>query len=318
MMSKLLIILSITLNTLGLSSQATNIDRNLVGNESNSGSTALASELNFTLPEIMPYPTKMVNSLDPTIYANNFILMDRESGVVLAGQDIHQKVPIASTTKIMTATIVLENYDLDEIVTISEKAANEIGATANFRVGEQITVLNMLKCMLIKSANGAADALAEHMNGPGDTGFDKFLAKMNEKAKELGMNDTEYRDPAGLDVTGYSSAYDLATITNYALKNPTFAEIVKTDKATVTNVNGDIWHSLENSNRLVNQWDYPGAIGVKTGYMPEAGHCLVGAATREGHTLIAVILHTYADTATASADEARRLLDWGFNNIFWE
>ena len=86
----------------------------------------------------------------------------------------------------------------------------------------------------------------------------------------------------------------------------------------MTNVDGNIWHQLDQSNRLVADYKYPGAIGVKTGYMPEAGHCLVGAATRDGRTLVAIDLNTYLDTPTASADEAKRLLDWGFANVKWQ
>jgi D-alanyl-D-alanine carboxypeptidase len=264
----------------------------------------------------------------------------------------------------MTAVVVLETYKLDDVVTISATAANQIGATANFRVGEKLTVRSLLKAMLIKSANGAAYALAEHMNDKNDSGDDpevfssnstldfeneeqenaslanqdeegvtaskgvinqsektdiaKFITAMNNKAMELGMENTEYRDPAGLDTTGYSSAYDLYLITKYALKKDLFAEIVKTDHDVVKDTSGTIWHDLKNSNRLVGEYKYQGAIGVKTGYMPDAGHILVSAAKRDGHTLVGVIINTFADTPSASADESRKMLDWGFENTIWQ
>ena len=317
MIAQSLLILSILFNTIGASAFATKFDTAYVKQTLNQASTVEASNNQNALPEIGPRPFIQSNSTEAIAYAKNYVLVDSDTGIVLAGQNEHNKVPIASTTKIMTAILVLENYKLDDIITISQKAATEIGATADFQTGEKITVRNLLEAMLIKSVNGAADAFAEHMNNPNETGMTKFVQMMNAKAKELGMKDTQYHDPAGLDVTGYSSAYDLYLATKYALTKPTFAQIVTIKETSVTDVTGMITHTLQNSNRLVRDWDYPGAIGVKTGYMPEAGHCLVGAAKRDGHTLIAVVLSTDADTAPASAEEARRLLDWGWQNVYW-
>lgn len=316
-MTKLLIIFSIFLNTFGLSNQAANIDKSLVNDLAGARDQVIASDFDLTLPAILNYPIVDDNALKAQAYAKNYILIDGDTGATLVSKNADDSVPIASTTKIMTAVIVLENYQLDDIVTVSADAANQIGASANFRIGEKLTVLNLLKCVLIKSANGAADALAENMNDSDESGYAKFVDKMNEKATELGMKNTKYQDPAGLDVTGYSSAHDLAIITRYALKNETFADIVTTKTESVKDITGNIWHLLENSNRLVKEWEYPGAIGVKTGYMPEAGHCLVGAAKRNNHTLITVVLNTFADTPSASAEEARKLLDWGFANVSW-
>lgn len=317
MHEKILLLASIFFASIGLQNQSVRIDHEIVKATVNPGNTVFA-EANLTLPEIAPQVKVKFSAPRANIYAKNYLLVDLGSGTVLASKAESDRVPIASTTKIMTAVIVLENFQLDETVTISETAANQIGATANFRVGEKIKVIDLLKCLLIKSANGAAYALAEHLNGPGEKGPQKFIALMNDKATSLGMANTEYHDPAGLDVTGWSSARDLVTITTQALKNPVFAEIVKTPSAVVTDVTGQIWHKLENSNRLVKDWDYPGAIGVKTGFMPEAGHCLVSAAKRDDHTLISVVLNTNADTPTASAEESRKLLDWGFTNTIWE
>ena len=279
---------------------------------------ALASDYNIALPDILPMPQVKPGAIKATANARHYILADLDSGKVLAQKDQNAKVPIASTTKIMTAVLALENYELDDVVTISEKAAYQIGADTFLRPGEKITVENLLNCLLIKSGNDAAYALAENMNEPGEVGIEKFVAAMNLKAKELSMKNSEYHDPAGLDVTGYASAYDLFLVTKHALSFDKFREIVKKDHEAVTNVDGNIWHQLDQSNRLVADYKYPGAIGVKTGYMPEAGHCLVGAATRDGHTLVAIDLNTYLDTPTASADEAKRLLDWGFANVKWE
>ena len=112
----------------------------------------------------------------------------------------------------------MENYELEEVVTVSEMASNQIGAEVHLRSGERIDVKNLLKSLLINSGNDAAYALAERMNNEGESGIEKFVEKMNEKAKALGMDDTKYEDPAGLNIDGYSSAFDLFLVTKYALK----------------------------------------------------------------------------------------------------
>lgn len=278
---------------------------------------AAGSNYSIDLPEIQPRPKVSKFVEHPNILAENYLLADFDSGAIFLKQSFDSRVPIASTTKVMTALLILEKYNLSDVVTISEKAAFQIGADSYLIVGEKITVRELLYCMLIKSGNDAAYALAEHINGAGDEGVSKFVVLMNEKAKELGLKNTHYKDPAGLDVEGFSSAFDLFSVTREALKKDLFRKIVSTKQYTATSIDGKYSHALNNSNRLVNEYDYPGAIGVKTGYMPEAGHCLVSAAERNGHTLIGVILKTTYDTAPASADESRKLLDWGFANIEW-
>ncbi|HPS40283.1 MAG TPA: D-alanyl-D-alanine carboxypeptidase family protein, partial [Candidatus Cloacimonadota bacterium] len=261
-------------------------------------------------------PKIKLGALKSSANSKEYILVDADSGVILAQNGKSEKVPIASTTKIMTAIIALENYQLTDIATISTDAVSQVPSVAYLRTGEHMTVENLLNCMLIPSGNDAAYAVAEHMSD--DTGGTaKFVAKMNEKAKELGMADTHYEDPAGLNAEGYSTAYDLSIITKYALRNQTFRQIISKSSYVAKNTDGTIFHSLKQSNRLVTE-NYAGAIGVKTGFTPEAGHCLVGAATRNGHTLISIVLNTYSTTPDASAIEAKRLLDWGFQNTEWE
>lgn len=318
MLIKSFLILSILFNSIGLHSTADKLDQAVVREWSGSKKVVEASNVSFALPDILPLPEVKPMAIKATANARHFILVDGLTGKVLAGNDQNAKVPIASTTKIMTAVVALENYELDEVATISATSANQIGADANLVIGEKITIEQLLNCLLIKSGNDSAYAIAEQMNKAGESGVESFVMKMNKKAKELGMKNTEYHDPAGLDVTGYSSANDLAIITRYALKKEPFAAIVKKVQYSAKSVDGKTWHALDNSNRLVNQYQYPGAIGVKTGYMPESGHCLVGAAKRDGHTLISIVLNTYADTPSASADESKRLLDWGFANVSWE
>lgn len=319
MIIKSLIILSILFNFIGLDGVSEKMDQALVRQKMGEDKHLVsATDTAFNpLPEILPRPKLYSSAIKPNIYANYYLLADPDSGIIFAKQDHKSRTPIASTTKIMTAVVALENYKLDDVVTISSTASQQIGADAFLIPGEKITVLNLLNCLLIKSGNDAAYALAEHMNDDNEYGVDKFVGAMNKKAEELGLKDTNYLDPAGLNTSGYSSAFDLYIVTKHALIKPPFAEIVKKSKEVVTSIDNKYYHELNNSNRLVNEYQYPGAIGVKTGYMPEAGHCLVGASDRNGKKLISIVLKTYADTPSASADESRKLLDWGYANINW-
>lgn len=315
MIIKFLIYLSIFYNLIGLNFLSNKIDNALLKDEGGQSISAVAYEHSLPLPFIAKKPTLNKLSERPNIYANNYLLADMETNTVLLKSNIFDEVSIASTTKIMTALVVLENYNLSDVVTISNNAAYQIGADSFLIVGEKITVRELLFCLLIKSGNDAAYALAEFANKQNETGTTKFVALMNRKAKDLGMKNTVYMDPAGLDVSGYSSAYDLYLVTKTALKNNLFRQIVGTKEYSARSVDGKIWHKLDNSNRLVNDYNYLGAIGVKTGYTPEAGHCLVSAVTRDGVTLIGVILKTNADTPTASADESVKMLDYAFSNL---
>ncbi|OQB06118.1 MAG: D-alanyl-D-alanine carboxypeptidase DacB precursor [bacterium ADurb.Bin212] len=316
MIDKPLLVISIIANLLGLSGVADRCDSALALYQAGNVSTVTASrsidEIGF--PEIISLPSVKVFSQRPSISAKNYLLGDLESGKILLSEAASDSVAIASTTKIMTAVVALDKYNVDDVVTVSEAATTQIGSSVFLRVGEQITVKELLHCLLIKSGNDSAYALAEHLSGEGVNGF---VELMNKKALELDLKSTRFLDPAGLNDEGKSSAEDLFKLTRHALKNQAFSDIVSLDKYTAKNTTGTISHPLENSNRLVGEFDYIGAIGVKTGYTPVAGHCLVSAVEREGHTLIGVVLNTYSDTATASALESRKLMDWGWQNIEW-
>lgn len=317
MITKSIICLAIIFRLLSLNSLADRFDGAIYKAESGNNIKANASSYSLPLPFVFKNPTVDKFTEKPNISAKHYLLADLETNTVILKSNNKVKVPIASTTKIMTAAVVLENYKLNDIVTVSASAASQAGSDAFLRVDEQITVKELLYCLLVKSANDSAFALAEHMNTMEQPGTDTFVQAMNLKARKLGMNDTNYRDPAGLDVTGMSSASDLYTITKYAMQNATFRQMVATKDYVAKSADGQTYHQLENSNRLVGEYNYLGAIGVKTGYMPEAGHCLVSAVKRDGHTLIGVVLDTSADTPTASADESKKLMDWGFQNIKW-
>ncbi|EKD56661.1 MAG: hypothetical protein ACD_58C00123G0007 [uncultured bacterium] len=280
------------------------------------------SSLINTLDTLPAFDTDKINIIPQknslykkeNIWAKNYILLDAITYYPLAEKNSHDSVPIASTTKIMTATIVIENYKLKDIVTISPNAAAQIGSDVMLRSGERLTVESLLYALLVQSGNDAAMALAE--NYPVG-GLDGFVNTMNAKAKYLGMDDTKYLDPAGLDDAGRSSAFDLAIITSYMIKNPIFSKIVKTSEITISSIDGKFSHKLDNSNRLIKGDEllyYPNAIGVKTGFTPEAGHCLVSAAEKNGKKIVSVVLNTIESTNDASAKESKKLLEWGFTN----
>lgn len=264
-------------------------------------------------------PEIINNKLQPNIFANSYVLIDVNSFYTLTEKNSHSPVPIASTTKILTAIVVLENYNLSDIVTISQNAAGQIGDDVALATNEKIIVENLLYILLIKSGNDSAMALAEFYK---DGGKDGFMKKVSQKADYLGMKDTKLLDPAGLDDNAKSTAYDLAIAASYAMRNKKFAELVNTTDKIVTSTDGKFQHELKTSNRLINpseqQLYLSFANGIKTGYTPDAGHCLVSSAIKDGHQLIGVILHTNENTITASAKESKKLLEWGFDNFRWK
>lgn len=266
------------------------------------------------LSSLAPPPTKR-NGSQPALATKAAYLVDTDSGYPLYSLNERESVPIASTTKLMTASVVVESYQLSDIVEVSQAAAATIGSEIQLATGERITVESLLKALLIQSGNDAALALAEHM------GLEKFVQAMNTKAAELGLTGTHFNDPAGLDDSGRSTARDLAVIAAYALRHPAIAGIVRLPEATVTSVDGKFEHKVKNSNRLIQPDSplyLPQATGLKTGYTPDASHCLVASATQDGHTVVSVILGTVEQTAEASAKESRKLLTWGFENFEWK
>lgn len=318
MITKPLIILSTLYSLVFFNYSANKADQKIAENYSKESYVSASADIgDVVIPRLLNFPYAKTNSPKAYINSRYYMLVDGDSGSLLASKSEDEKTPIASTTKIMTAVIALENYDLNEVVTTPPAATSQTPTLVNLRSGEEISVFELLNCLLIKSGNDAAFAIATHMDQPANSDIRPFVDKMNNKAKELGMKSTHYEDPAGLNDSGYSTASDLAIVTRYALQNSTFRQVVKTPEYTAKNTTETFFHKLENSNRLITTYQYPGAIGVKTGFTYAASHSLVAAAKRENHTLIAVILSTYVDSASASADEARKLLDWGFANVIW-
>jgi serine-type D-Ala-D-Ala carboxypeptidase (penicillin-binding protein 5/6) len=261
-----------------------------------------ADEVDNQIPNMDAFSTTGVNSAAIkaiSINAGAAIVMDTRSGRVLFEKNAHTRRAIASTTKIMTGIIAIENGNLEDTVTISKKAAGVWGSTIDLKVGQTFKLKELLYGLLLQSGNDAAIAIAEHIGGS----VDAFLDMMNNKAAEIGAKDTSFRSPHGLDMAEhFSTAYDLALITKYALANPLFSKIVGTKSAYVGN------RMMNNTNELLGV--YPGADGVKTGYTGQAGRCLVTSATRNNMRIISVVLGS--PTRTARALSSKTILDYAF------
>lgn len=239
----------------------------------------------------------------PQISARYACLMEQSTGKIIYEYNSGENSPMASTTKIMTAVIALENCKPDEIVTVSSNAAMQEGSSAYLAVGDQIPMRDLLYGLMLNSGNDAAVAVAEHVSGSTPA----FCELMNEKAVSLGLKNTHFENPSGLDgEEHYTTASNLAAITAYALDNPDFREIVSTKVWKTDYSSGTIYFS--NHNKMLNT--YKGCIGVKTGYTKKTGRCLVSAAERGGITLICVTLSDPNDWSDHKA-----MLDYGFERV---
>lgn len=239
--------------------------------------------------------------------AGSALLMDADAGAILFARNHRERRPPASTTKIMTALLILEEGRLDDRVVITGRASGAGGTGLGLKRGQRIMLRDLLWAILLRSANDAALAAAEHVGGTEEG----FVARMNAKAIFLGMEGTHFTNPHGLDGPDhFSTAYDLALLARQALRNPTFARMVQTREIQLTiqtGPNGRVVKRklLRTHNRLLGQ--FVGADGVKTGYTEQAGRCLVASATRGEHQLIAVLLND-----SHRWTEAAALLEYGF------
>ncbi len=210
--------------------------------------------------------------------------------------------PMASTTKIMTGLVAIENAQLTDLVTISARAVGVEGSSVYLQARERVTIETLLYALLLQSANDAAAALAIAIGGS----IEGFADMMNARAEEMGLTQTHFENPHGLHHPNhYTTAKELAIIAGEAMKNPTFRRIVSTKKVTVTLHDGEVSRVLCNHNRLLNM--YEGCIGVKTGFTKTSGRCLVSAAERDGLCLIAVTLNAPNDW-----QDHKKLFDYGF------
>lgn len=245
------------------------------------------------------------NSNLPDINSKSAIVIDRATKMVLYGKNEYDVRKMASTTKIMTAIVVIENVNLYDTVTISKKAAGTGGSTLGINEGDKITVCDLLYGLLLKSGNDTAVALAEYVGGS----IEGFADMMNQKAKALNLTNTHFVTPHGLDNDNhYTTAYELAILTDYALSNQTFFNIVGTKNYTVT-INGSP-KEISNTNELLGNLN--GVYGVKTGFTNGANRCLVSSCKRDNLDVICVVLG--ADTKKFRTQDSIKLIEYVFNN----
>lgn len=240
----------------------------------------------------------------PTVECKYGVLCDAD-GTVLWSRGADERSAMASTTKMMTAIVALENGDMNATYTVSQAAANVGESSMELTAGMEVSLHDLLCGLLIKSGNDAGITIAEGIAGSED----KFAIMMNEKAQAMGLQNTHFTNPHGLDAENhYSSAYDLSVIARYGMKNETFREIVGTKKVKLKL--GGKNHTFKSTNSLLNTWDE--CEGIKTGYTGDAGYCLTSAAQRDGVELFAVVLGC-ANEAERFTD-SYRLLQWGFSH----
>ena len=243
---------------------------------------------------------------EPDVNSRACVVIDRKTNSVLFGKNENSKKKMASTTKIMTATIIIEKCNLSDTIEISKKAAGTGGSRLGLKTGDKITILDLLYGLMLRSGNDAAVALAEYA-GEDINGFAEL---MNAKALELGLTNTHFETPHGLDSNEhYTTAYELALLSNYALNNPTFAKIVGTKNYTIT-INSSP-KDLSNTNELLGNMQ--GVYGIKTGFTNGANRCLVTACKRNNMDIICVVLG--ADTKKFRTIDSIKLINYVFNNF---
>ena len=244
----------------------------------------------------------------PPVTAGAWILYDELTDSVLAEWDADTPRPMASITKIMTVLLAVENGNLDEEVLISEEAAGAGGQEIGLVAGESMTLGALVRAALIRSGNDAAAAIAEHIGGS----VEGFAVMMNDRAQELGMTNTHFVNPHGLDVAGhYSSPRDMLIVGREAMAIPAIAEIAKARMLVFPDSPSGTARAASNTNRILNT--YEGAIGVKTGETPNAGLTYVGAAERDGRRVFAVVFNSVGERAHLA--DAVRLYDWAFDDL---
>ncbi len=244
-----------------------------------------------------------LENVPPNVNSRSCVVLDRASGIILYGKNEKNKVKMASTTKIMTAIVVIENSSFDTTVEASKKAANTGGSRLGLKTGDKITIRDLLYGLMLCSGNDAAVCLAESVSGS----VENFSNLMNAKAQELGLVNSHFESPHGLDSDEhYTTAYELALLSNYALKNSDFLKIVGTKNYTVT-ING-YPKTLSNTNELLGNLN--GVYGIKTGFTNGANRCLVTACKRDNMDIICVVLG--ADTKSFRTKDSIKLIEYSF------
>lgn len=258
------------------------------------------------IPVKLPVLLEQVDWQPENLTASAAAIIDIESGAILFEKNPNSLLFPASTTKLMTALVARDIYPLEQIVTINQ-VPNVDGASIGFRNGEQVTIHDLLKATLIQSGNEAAILLAQ--NHP--DGESEFINLMNQKAAELELKNTNYKNVMGFDNPGhYSSARDLALLSRYFMKDPILKEIVATKTTFIGDVRGWYRHQIWNTHRLLNP--EAGFIGIKTGTTEGAGEVLITEVDRNGHRLLFVVLGSQD-----RYQETLKLLDWSEKSFAW-
>ncbi len=243
----------------------------------------------------------------PVVTARSAVLLDQATGRILFSKNAHEVLPMASTTKIMTAILALESGRLGEIVKVSEYASLVEGSGIDLEAGEEKTLEELVYGLMLQSGNDAATAIAEHLGGS----VEKFAVKMTRRAKELGAAQTKFMNPHGLHHEDhFTTAYDLALISAHAMSIPKFQEVCLTQETNISWTGRPYNRLLRNQNKLLTLFD--GADGIKTGWTTPAGRCFAGSATRDNWRLITVVLN-----APQMWEDTIRLLDFGYSYYQW-
>lgn len=246
-----------------------------------------------------------------SIHAKAYCLIDADSGQLLLGHNENQKMPMASTTKIMTSIIALEQGNMNDIVTTSSYAASMPDVQLNMQKGEKFRLKDLMYSLMLESHNDTAVAIAEHIGGS----VEGFAALMNDKAAELGCKDTHFVTPNGLDNDKhYTTASDLCKIAAYAVQSKKFLQIIQTPSYSFMNTDNTRSYSVHNKDAFLTS--YKGAIGIKTGFTGNAGYCFVGAAKRKGTTLISSVLACgWPPNKSFKWADTTALMNYGFDKF---
>jgi D-alanyl-D-alanine carboxypeptidase len=281
----------ISTSALAISNQIPEIFKNL---------SVDSSQKNFP-----PNPVLGTSTSFPVLSAQGALAVDLDSGVSLYEKNPDSPLLPASTTKIVTALVSLDTYQLDQILTVGKISVD--GQKMGLYQGEQLSFENLLYGLLVYSANDAAEVLAQDYPG----GYDAFIAAMNVKAKDLSMVNSHFDNPVGLDTDNqHSTARDLVRVSEIAMRNPEFAKIVGTEEITFSDVSGKAKYNLKNINELLGS--VPGVLGVKTGWTENARENLVTYINRDGHKVMIALLGSQDRFG-----ETKELIDWIFANYQW-
>ncbi|MEK7525182.1 MAG: D-alanyl-D-alanine carboxypeptidase family protein [Patescibacteria group bacterium] len=271
-----------------------------------------ATTANLLLPQ--PKPGSVAA---PSVSAQAVYIFDPDSGTTIYEKNSADRLYPASTTKLMTALIALKIYELDQVLTV-KTAANATGQTMDLARGDQLTVENLLYGLLVDSGNDAAVALAENycapqspQGGVGSCGYSQFIAKMNEEAKRLGLSGTHFANVTGFENPDhYTTARDLTLIAREAINNAVIRKIVSTKEVVFYDITAKKRFAFESTNKLLS---LPGVRGLKTGWTPASGECLVTLVTRDGKSILLTVLNS-----VDRFGESEKLINWVYDNFDWK